>query len=619
MVATFELDGFEPISRLGGGGFGDVWLARQTNVDRQVAIKVGHSAIQDETIRLRFDRECKALGRLSGHGNIVDVYTAGSLADGRPYLVLEYINGGTLWQRLKKGVIPESDLVSIGAQMAAALNEAHSSGVLHRDLKPENILIRSSGQAVLGDFGIARLHDGANTTSAAITASVAYAAPEILSGKRATVASDLYGIGVCLLAAVFRSVPFVQKSDESIHPIINRVLSDKPPDVRRHGISEGLAEIINSLLAKDPAKRPASAADLLAQFEALPPPAIETEASADSAATQFADGPVATAPAAARAQPASTQPSQAPRARDATQGVAQRGRNSQKAKASAQGDTMSRPDMARPDMARPTGNNSGLLEPSSNTVSRPSSNAKLFGLAYLATLIVGGLILLVLFQVLGDDDSSAGTTAGNAPAGAEVANAMPQESGADLASDEEGNEGGRLQDTTLALPLEIADTSFGSDAEVFEDAFGPAAGVFCDNTVAIDGLIDWQGQTISTDGGLRSLYQVVSRFSSPEQATNYLDAYAETNSCESWTVDTDAGPSVELMAQSIDSPTLGERAAGFEIQGGLEDAVGITIHGKVLVVQSGTDVISLSLSGISEVQADELDLLGPIAADRLGF
>jgi serine/threonine protein kinase len=78
--------------------------------------------------------------------------------------------------------------------------------IIHRDLKPENILIRASGEAVLGDFGIARLHDGANTTSAAITASVAYAAPEILSGKRATVASDLYGIGVCLLAAVFRSV-----------------------------------------------------------------------------------------------------------------------------------------------------------------------------------------------------------------------------------------------------------------------------------------------------------------------------------------------------------------------------------------------------------------------------
>ena len=98
MTATFELEGFEPMSRLGGGGFGDVWLARQTNVDRQVAVKVGHSAIQDETIKLRFERECKALGRLSGHPNIVDVYTAGSLKDGRPYLVLEYIDGGTLWQ-----------------------------------------------------------------------------------------------------------------------------------------------------------------------------------------------------------------------------------------------------------------------------------------------------------------------------------------------------------------------------------------------------------------------------------------------------------------------------------------------------------------------------------------
>ena len=97
------------MSRLGGGGFGDVWLARQTNVDRQVAIKVGHSAIQDETIRLRFDRECKALGRLSGHPNIVDVYTAGSL---KPTVGLTWCwstsDGGTLWQRLKKGPDPRA-------------------------------------------------------------------------------------------------------------------------------------------------------------------------------------------------------------------------------------------------------------------------------------------------------------------------------------------------------------------------------------------------------------------------------------------------------------------------------------------------------------------------------
>ncbi len=269
MAKTFALDGFEPIKRIGGGGFGDVWLARQTNVDREVAVKVGHAPIQDEIIRLRFDRECKALGRLSGHPNIVDVFTAGSLDDGRPYLVLEYIDGGTLWQRLKQAPMTDEELVRIGYQLADALAEAHSSGVLHRDLKPENILMRSSGDAVLGDFGIARLQDGMNTTSAAITASVAYAAPEVLGGTQASAASDLYGVGVCLLAAVMRSVPFVDKGDKSIHPIISRVMSEEPPDLRSQGISEDLAKAIESLLQKNPAMRPLSASDVREMFQSL--------------------------------------------------------------------------------------------------------------------------------------------------------------------------------------------------------------------------------------------------------------------------------------------------------------------------------------------------------------
>ncbi len=269
MAKTFALDGFEPIKRIGGGGFGDVWLARQTNVDRKVAVKVGHAPIQDKIIRLRFDRECKALGRLSGHPNIVDVFTAGSLEDGRPYLVLEYIDGGTLWQRLKQAPMIDDELIRIGYQLADALARAHSSGVLHRDLKPENILMRSSGDAVLGDFGIARLQDGMHTTSAAITASVAYAAPEVLGGTQATAASDLYGVGVCLLAAVLRSVPFVDKSDKSIHPIISRVMSDEPPDLRSRGVSEDLSKVIESLLQKNPNLRPASAGDLQEMFQSL--------------------------------------------------------------------------------------------------------------------------------------------------------------------------------------------------------------------------------------------------------------------------------------------------------------------------------------------------------------
>ena len=265
--APFELKGFEPISRLGGGGFGEVWLARQVNIDRQVAIKIGHAPIDDKTVQLRFERECIALGRLSGHPNIIDVFTAGQLDDDRPYLVLEFVNGGTLWQRLQRSPLSESELCRVGIQLSDALTVAHGAGVLHRDLKPENVLLRQNGDAVLGDFGIARLHDGANTTSHAITASVAYAAPEILSGKSASVASDLYGIGICLLASVLRSVPFVHKTDESIHPIINRVLTDKPPELRQHGVSEQLSSAIGMLLEKDPDKRPRSATDTKALLE----------------------------------------------------------------------------------------------------------------------------------------------------------------------------------------------------------------------------------------------------------------------------------------------------------------------------------------------------------------
>jgi serine/threonine-protein kinase PknK len=371
MSGMFELDGFEPIKRVGGGGFGDVWLARQTNVDRHVAVKVGHAPIQDETIRLRFDRECKALGRLSGHPNIIDVYTAGSLDDGRPYLVLEYISGGTLWQRLKRSPLTDDELISIGGQMAGALQVAHSAGVLHRDLKPENILIRSNGDAVLGDFGIARLQDGASTTSAAITASVAYAAPEVLSGKRATVASDLYGVGVCLLAAIIRSVPYVEKSDSSIHPIINRVLTDHPPDIRSRGVSEELAAIVDSLLEKDPARRPADAAEVQARFEAV----RARRLLAGSGATQVVAGDPVGVPTPPPVPASQRQPSW-PSALDGGWDAPERGGPAHEPR----------------------------LRHHQEVVTGPG-NLRLFVLAYAATLVVGGLLLYLVMQLRADDES----------------------------------------------------------------------------------------------------------------------------------------------------------------------------------------------------------------------
>ncbi|MFV0523644.1 MAG: serine/threonine-protein kinase [Acidimicrobiales bacterium] len=268
-TAPFTLAGFTPIQRIGRGGFGEVWVARQDNVDREVAIKVGHEPITDHTAQRRFERECVALGRLTNHPNIIDVHTVGQLPDGRPFLVLEYVSGGTLWDRFQTGPIGESELLVIAREIADALDVAHRAGIIHRDLKPENILLRPNGQAVLGDFGIARLHDGTNTTAQAVTASVAYAAPEVLAGEPPGPRSDLYGIGICLVAAAIRDVPFVHSTDQSIPPILHRVLNEAPPDLVALGYSRPFAELVSRLVAKDPAQRPPDAAAVIGEIRAL--------------------------------------------------------------------------------------------------------------------------------------------------------------------------------------------------------------------------------------------------------------------------------------------------------------------------------------------------------------
>lgn len=420
MVTSFELDGFEPIERIGGGGFGDVWLARQTNVDRKVAVKVGHAPIQDNIIKLRFERECKALGRLSGHPNIIDVYTAGTLGDGRPYLALEYIDGGTLWERLRRDTFSEVDLCRLGEQISGALSVAHSAGVLHRDLKPENILMRSNGDAVLGDFGIARLQDGANTTSAAITASVAYAAPEVLGGTKASAASDLYGLGVCLLAAILQSVPFVDKKDDSIHPIINRVMSENHPSLRNRGLSTELTDVIDSLLAKTPEHRPQSADETLEVFQDLhyrrrrEPAATaggatlggddnggaSTELRPSSAAVGLSPGPLGTSTTGEQAKPAAP-----------TSVAPSYGGGSTFGERSAPRPTSARPKPAwerapagSANSARSISTNSrvdgGFERVGAGPLGQVSPKVRAFAAAYVLTLVVGLILIFLLSQIL---------------------------------------------------------------------------------------------------------------------------------------------------------------------------------------------------------------------------
>ncbi|MEL6981825.1 MAG: serine/threonine-protein kinase, partial [Actinomycetota bacterium] len=251
-MSETTIPGFELERTLGAGGFGTVWLARQPSVDRLVAVKIGHRRLEDAAARTRFQRECQALGRLTGRSDIVDVHVAGSLPDGRPYLVLEYVEGGTLWDRVERGPLEESELVSIGQQLCTALDHAHRADILHRDIKPENVFLRPDGSIVLGDFGIAAAHNSDATRSAGLTATIPYTAPEVLGGERATVASDLYAVGATVLAAATRTVPFVDEADAGLPALLNRVLEGKLPDIRTQGYGDGLAAVVERLLSPDP-------------------------------------------------------------------------------------------------------------------------------------------------------------------------------------------------------------------------------------------------------------------------------------------------------------------------------------------------------------------------------
>jgi hypothetical protein len=266
---AFQLEGFEIGESIGSGGFGEVYAARQLGVDRPVAIKVGHLALSDTKDRLRFERECKALGKLSTHPNIATVHTAGTLADGRPYLVLEYVDGGDLLDWATANRATDAEIISIGLDLASAVAEAHRNEIIHRDLKPENLLLRSNGQAVLGDFGIAQMQDGLRTATGTVTASVAYAAPEILGGARATPSADIYGIGICLLVAATGTIPFTEPTDESLRPVLARVLSTPPPSLTAYGHSARLDDLVQRLLAKESAHRPATATAVEAELRQM--------------------------------------------------------------------------------------------------------------------------------------------------------------------------------------------------------------------------------------------------------------------------------------------------------------------------------------------------------------
>ncbi len=254
MTADLGIPGISDASKIGQGSFGAVYRARQDAVDRTVAVKVLIGAALDDDDRRRFERECRALGALSGHSHIVAIFDSGVTAQGRPYLVMDYLPGGTLAQRLdREGPLAWEAVAELGVKLAGALASAHDAGVLHRDVKPENILISGYGEPQLVDFGIARLRAGSATDQPAISASLAHAAPEVLAGERAEPAADVYSLASTLYMLLAGHAPFARATDETFHPMLARMHAEDPPDLRAAGVPDAMWEALSAALAKEPA------------------------------------------------------------------------------------------------------------------------------------------------------------------------------------------------------------------------------------------------------------------------------------------------------------------------------------------------------------------------------
>ena len=261
------IPGYEGAVEIGRGGFGIVYRARQVDVQRTVAIKV-LTGVFDEHAKLRFDRERDAMGLLSSHPNSVTVHASGFTADGRPFIVMEHLDGASLADRLVRGPLSWREAVEIGIKLAGALESAHRAGVLHRDVKPENVLISAYGEPKLADFGIARLEGGPETRSGSITASLYHAAPEVFEGKRPTAATDVYSLASTVFSLMTARAPFARETDESIVPLFARVATEPAPDLRPRGVPDVVCVVLEAGLAKDPAVRIGSACEFGARLQA---------------------------------------------------------------------------------------------------------------------------------------------------------------------------------------------------------------------------------------------------------------------------------------------------------------------------------------------------------------
>ncbi|MFE7417048.1 protein kinase [Rhodococcus sp. NPDC057529] len=261
--------GFDDAQEIGRGGFGVVYRCTQADLDRTVAVKV-LTVDLDEENKARFFREQRAMGRMTGHPNIVNILQVGATASGLPYIVMPYHPQDSLDVLIRRrGPLPLAEALRLGVKMAGAVETAHRLGILHRDVKPANILLSDYGEPELADFGIAHITGGFETATGVVTGSPAYTAPEVLAGDPPSPAADVYGLGATLFSALTGHAAFERRSGEQVVAQFLRITTQEVPDLREHGIPDDVSEVIARAMSREPGQRPPTVADFGEELRAL--------------------------------------------------------------------------------------------------------------------------------------------------------------------------------------------------------------------------------------------------------------------------------------------------------------------------------------------------------------
>ena len=267
LMHTIFAKRYEILDNLGEGGMADVYLAFDTILKRDVAIKILRGSLSKDPITLmRFQREASAISKLS-HPNVVDVYDVGEFKD-HHYIVMEYVRGRTLKQLIaQRGALHKEEALDIMKQLTMAIQHAHENNIIHRDVKPQNVLVKDDGTVKITDFGIAMVHDSLSLTQGeSILGSAHYLAPETTRGEAPTKQVDIYALGIVFYELLSGTVPF--KGDNA-YQIATKHLHDPMPLIRDFNptLPQTIENVIQRACVKDKNSRYTSTKEMLYDLE----------------------------------------------------------------------------------------------------------------------------------------------------------------------------------------------------------------------------------------------------------------------------------------------------------------------------------------------------------------